>query len=219
MCAHLFSEDANHKTNAHLDLYEIWGDESNETLYWALYAEGFKRIADMAVDEVRQASTNRHALVYPIVSNYRHYIELRLKEVIKDGNKALDEAERLTDDQMKTLFQGKEGHNLMTPWEHYYRVVTKICPDDPKKTIEDAKKRIAQFAQVDPFGMAGRYPMDTKGKRSFSGHVDTIGIENLHTCIGEIAELLDGMSAMMGVYWEWHGEMATEMRSYADYGR
>src|SRR5207245_1195494 len=58
---------------------------------WELYASGYKDAADILSERVFE--TRRHAdfLIYPITFLYRHYLELRLKEMIVAGQALLDQ--------------------------------------------------------------------------------------------------------------------------------
>ena len=56
-----------------------------------LYATAYKEAAEKLVKDVITSRRQRDTLVYPIVFLYRHYIELRLKEIIRAGRKFLDE--------------------------------------------------------------------------------------------------------------------------------
>ena len=52
---------------------------------WEVYAMGYKIATETLVDKVLSEQTNQDHLIYPIVFLYRHYIELRLKEIIDTG--------------------------------------------------------------------------------------------------------------------------------------
>ena len=46
---------------------------------------GYKRAGDLVAEHAR-TQLGQHTLVYPAVFLYRHYIELRLKEIVQGGN-------------------------------------------------------------------------------------------------------------------------------------
>ena len=65
---------------------------------WRPYAEGFKRLADLGVQQIAEIPTtgaDRHFLVYPIFFNYRHCIELSLKLIIEMARDLLDRPDDL----------------------------------------------------------------------------------------------------------------------------
>ena len=58
---------------------------------WPLYARGYKRAADILVMHVNECATDQDSLVYPILFLYRQHFELRLKHLIQDACRILDE--------------------------------------------------------------------------------------------------------------------------------
>ena len=48
---------------------------------WNLYAEGYKQAGDLLVKHVMDTQSEQDILVYPIFFLYRHYIELRSKDI------------------------------------------------------------------------------------------------------------------------------------------
>src|SRR5438132_10675486 len=59
---------------------------------WDWYASGYKLAGDVLVQHVVDTRDHRDTLVFPIVFNYRQYLELRLKEIIIVGRILSDEA-------------------------------------------------------------------------------------------------------------------------------
>lgn len=57
---------------------------------WDTYAEGYKSAGDIAVQYVVENNWYQDFLVYPIVFLYRHYLELRLKELYFVSSRLLD---------------------------------------------------------------------------------------------------------------------------------
>ena len=51
-----------------------------------LYIVGYKEAGDVLVKHVMETQRHHDSLVFPIVFMYRHYLELRLKQLIRDGN-------------------------------------------------------------------------------------------------------------------------------------
>lgn len=77
----VFQESPDWRNNARLDL------GSNR---WEIYAIGYMRAADILVARVLESQHELDFLIYPIVFLYRHYLELRLKELIVAGRELLD---------------------------------------------------------------------------------------------------------------------------------
>src|SRR4051812_42643352 len=58
---------------------------------WTGYAEGYKMAGHILVAHVEAKRFDQDYLVYPIIFNYRQYIELMLKGLTKDARLLLDE--------------------------------------------------------------------------------------------------------------------------------
>jgi hypothetical protein len=78
----IFAADTDWKQNACLD----WNDDRMELLVM-----GYRKAADIVVQGVIDSGRNQDSLVYPVCYLYRHYIELRLKQLIRLGHRLLDE--------------------------------------------------------------------------------------------------------------------------------
>src|SRR5205809_6277751 len=65
---------------------------SNAPNQWSTYAEGYKALADMGVQHAFDPEWHPvDTLVYSVVFCYRHYLELRLKELITTARDLLDQ--------------------------------------------------------------------------------------------------------------------------------
>jgi hypothetical protein len=51
---------------------------------WCLYAAGYKRAAELLIQQVR-TTYEANTLIFPIIFLYRHYVEVTLKEIIEYG--------------------------------------------------------------------------------------------------------------------------------------
>jgi len=79
----LFKAGLDEQTNARINQYARYGLD--------LLAGSYKTAADILVHRTVQNNTDKDALVYPIVFLYRQYLELGLKEIIREGRLFLDE--------------------------------------------------------------------------------------------------------------------------------
>jgi len=171
------------------------GDEG-----WFLYADGYKRAADLLVEYVKDARVEQDLLVYPTVFLYRQYIELRLKELIRDGNRLLDSPEALP-----------QHHRLDQLWEQCRRILEQVWPEEPAEDLDAVEECIHQFSQVDPTSTAFRYPTDRNGKRSLPG-LRHINLRNLSEVMARIGTLLDGASTGISVALDYKHDMEAEYR-------
>lgn len=119
---------------------------------------GYKLAADLMVQQSNQGSYERAALVYPIVFNYRHFIELSLKYIIATYGGTVG------------IEPNWETHELETLWKTFIQVLNKFGHKDPDGTDEIMSEIIAEFAKVDERSFSFRYPVDKQGKTIPLGH-------------------------------------------------
>lgn len=165
---------------------------------WDIYADGYKRAADLLVKYVRSARSGQDALVFPIVFLYRQYIELRLKELIIHGNHLLN----IPDEFPK-------HHKIDQFWRQGRKIMEKMWPNGPAGDLDAVEECIQQFSQKDPSSMAFRYPTDKAGNQSLPG-LKHINLRNLAEVVDRIASLLDGVSMGISEYLDCKGEMEAE---------
>ena len=134
---------------------------------WEVYAMGYKIAAETLVDKVLSEQTNQDHLIYPIVFLYRHYIELRLKEIIEHGSKLLD-----LDLKIPT------HHEIMSLWTNdgAKQIVKELWPEDSTDDLKLMEETFKEFARYDRVSSSFRYPNDTKGNPSIDKGIEMINI-------------------------------------------
>ncbi len=153
---------------------------------WDLYADGYKRAADLLVEHVKHTGEDQDTLVYPIVFSYRQYLELRLKELIIGGSRLLG----IPDEFPNT-------HNINKLWRLCRIILEKVWPEGPCEALCTVEECIDQFSKKDPWSTAFRYPTDVHGDPSLPG-LREIDLANLSTVMDKISSLLEGSST--GIY-------------------
>jgi hypothetical protein len=180
----LFQEDADCSHNAFLNL----GGKQ-----WGSYASGYKEAADVLVLRFLEDPQGLDALTYPILFLYRHYLELRLKELIVDGQRLLHQ-----------LIDFQDQHALVRLWHPCRKILSEIWPKEPAVTWDSVEKLLKEFDQKDPDGMCFRYPVTTKrkGRQPTLPRLDRVGIRNLYEVMKRLASFfeshLDGVDAYRG---------------------
>jgi hypothetical protein len=117
---------------------------------WGFYADGYKRAADIIVDQV-DGDAPDDILILPIIFLYRHYVEVKLKDVII----GLD---RLSGTHMG---KGFGTHNLISLWSYLKSHLDCIRTEPGNKEILPAlDSLIAELATLDPDSFHFRYPYD-----------------------------------------------------------
>ena len=157
------------------------------------YAEGYKRAADIIIEHVKTIhSENRiplDYLVFPVVFLYRHYIELRLKEIILLGRK-LDGSRA-----------GPPKHHRI---DELWKLARAIVESDSaeKEDLSIVEACIGEFAHIDPSSESFRYPRDKAGKTSISSEQLHINVRHLQETAARLASFLDGCTEYLYIQWQ-----------------
>ena len=93
---------------------------------WDVYAIGYKMAGDLIVQHMENIEKNN--LVFPIVFLYRHYIELRLKEIINNGYLLLNIK---NDNQIHYM----KEHNIDKLWNETKNIIRKALQDQAKHYV------------------------------------------------------------------------------------
>ena len=136
-----------------------------------LYATGYKDAGDRLVELVLAELKGRDTLIYPIVFLYRQYIELRLKEIIKQGQVLLEKPEKT-----------KITHDLKTLWADAKEIIDQVFEHetDSSDSLKYAEHVIKEFSTIDNQSYSFRYPIDKKEQPNLDG-VKYINIGNCST--------------------------------------
>lgn len=164
-----FSQSAQWQENAYIDQH------GHGRL--VMMMTGYKRAADLMVDRAAKDRADRDALVFPIVFNYRHFIELSLKYLIATYGPSVGVEANWT------------KHELEFLWTEFVRVLDGYGHEDLEETDPVVAQTIAEFAKVDPGSFSYRYPVDRKGNPIPLSH------EQL-----DLAALADVMQALDGYF-------------------
>jgi hypothetical protein len=151
---------------------------------WDAYAFGYKIAGDLIVKHMEYIDKNY--LVFPIVFLYRHYIELRLKDIIKNGYLLLNINKH-------NQIRYTEKHNIDTLWNETIKLIRKALQQQAKHYVDALDKLIKEFSKVDPGSYCSRYPVDTKGI-PFKYDISYINLRNLSEVIEGMTNLLDEVS-------------------------
>lgn len=113
---------------------------------------GYKAAADLLVAHAARSGYDRDTLVFPIVFNYRHFIELSLKYLIAAYGRTVN------------IEPNWQSHDLAKLWLTFKSLLREYGDDDPERTNEAVERLIADFAKVDPKSFTYRYPVDQAGQ-------------------------------------------------------
>lgn len=168
-----------------------------------LYIDGYKRATDILVQNILETAIDQDVLVYPIGFLYRQYIELQLKDLIRESRILLGEGNNFP-----------ESHDIKNLWELTKQLLKKIITRIDKAADEYITKAdlakiddvISSFAEIDPSSFAFRYPEDRNGNNTMHG-LSHINIRKLAEHINELAERLEKIDFVVGLLREWQSDM------------
>jgi len=160
-----------------------------------LYAEGYKRAIEILINEAIEKE-DQDFLIYPIVFNSRHYLEILLKMVLLGLS-------RLTDspfDREKIL-----NHKLSLLWKKVKILADKQWPDGEHIAyVSKIENVISEFEQMDKNSTAFRYAMDKMGNPSLPENLYRINIKVFGEKIKELGIVFKGMLIQIELEEELH---------------
>ncbi len=125
--------------------------EQAEHARLVIMSEGYKMGADAMVDEALGDNSKGATLVFPILFNYRHYLELSLKYLIATYGPAVG------------LEPVWNTHHLIPLWNMLLELMDAYGTSDPDEADQVVGSIVQEFAKLDPNSFANRYPVDTRG--------------------------------------------------------
>jgi hypothetical protein len=187
---HLFVEREDWYSNAVLN-----GQRDN----LSLYAVGYKRAGEMLVEAVVKSRKDYDSLVFPIVFVYRQYLELRLKQLIRDSERLLDDTSGFP-----------TTHKIAELWKLCRPLLNQEELYVGDQVLDAIEELITEFADVDEDSYAFRYPTDTKNNPSLPD-LSYVNLLNLAEVIKKMAHFLEALSWQLSVILEQKQESSIEI--------
>ena len=155
---------------------------------WGLYADGYKEAADVLCERVFETGRHADLFIYPIAFLYRHYLELRIKEIIIAGRALLDQTPDF-----------EHVHKLDVLWCSCRKILEEVWPGSPRNDLDAVEDCVRQFSQVDRESMSFRYPVTKDGNATLP-NLQHINIRNLQEVMARISLLLECASDAISDY-------------------
>jgi hypothetical protein len=92
---------------------------------WRLYATGYLQAAELLITAIVNTHQSRDAVIYPIPFLYRHYLELRLKIIIREGQELF-----------ASRAEFPEHHKLDVLWKTARKIIEEVYSRDPKEPVD-----------------------------------------------------------------------------------
>lgn len=174
-------------------------------------ADGFKEAARTLLNridpsyEIKEENDTytRNTLVYPIVYNYRHYLELRLKEVM--------EALSFNVNRTFLKYMGKKindifrkNHKLIPIWNKIIELSENLSEEDydfifGSADLKKIETRINELSSIDPRAIAFKYPREQDGSSSIPLELQGFDVKNFIIKMDEISEMLEAISNNLAI--------------------
>lgn len=116
-----------------------------------LMTDGYKEAADLMVRAASDDRSMRGMLVFPIIFNYRQFLELSLKYQLATYGPAVD------------IKPNWKTHYLDKLWGEFWEMLERYGTKDPDEADPVVGKIILEFAKIDPGSYSYRYPVDRQG--------------------------------------------------------
>lgn len=159
---------------------------------FVLMMEGYKEAADLMIAASADDLPMRDVLVFPIIFNYRQFLELALKYQIATFGPAVG---------IEPVWN---THFLDRLWEQFLEMLERYGTEDPDEADPVVGKIILEFAKIDPDSCSYRYPVDRRGDPI------SVAYSDLH-----LPTLADVMSAVAGYFSGCDGYLSDRIKATA----
>lgn len=163
---------------------------------WSDYTIEYEEATNVLLDNMIR-SVGQSSMVFPTIFLYRHYIELKLKEIILNNWEYLEISERFP-----------KGYDIYELWEKCREGMLQTDKlVDPKfaesheyieqiiQAYDILEADLGKFAEIDPGSEHFRYPVDSQGNPIVVDERLLIELlQELLELVGRIGYSLDGIS-------------------------
>lgn len=171
------------------DDWEFNSRISKEENKWLLHGEGFRIATELLENQILEADrSNQDFVIYPYCYLIRHYIEIKLKEVIDEGSKI----------KGLTISPTKGGHDLSILWRKSQEVLEEVWGEDHSEAPDNVKDFIKELHSIDVKSDNFRYPIDKAGQATLDA-IPTINFKLVAKIFREVKDYLDGITDGLAV--------------------
>ena len=144
-----------------------------------LMTEGYKSAGDLMVEYAVRHESERDLLVFPIVFNYRQFLELSLKYQLATYGPTVG------------IEPNWSSHDLAKLWGEFLDMLGRYGTTDPDEADPIVEEIIFEFAKIDPASYSYRYPVDRQGK-PLPAAIDELHLPTLGDVLEAVASYLTG---------------------------
>jgi len=156
---------------------------------WLFYGEGYREASELIEKQILEIDRTKHDfLIYPYCYLIRHYIEIRLKEIIDEGGKV----------NRNPIDPSKGGHDLSVLWSKSQETLGEVWMDRFKVAPLEISEFINELHSIDVKSDNFRYPIDKNGQETL-GEIKQINFKNLADGFQKVKYYLDGVTDELAV--------------------
>lgn len=148
---------------------------------------GFKRAADLLSMHAVGHRYDINTLALPIVTLYRHYLEIVLKELCKETRRASGRPADFP-----------AHHGLVLIWQEIRDFSIKEFPNEDRESLDAVDAVIREFDGIDPTSMTFRYGVGKRGEQLLPDDFTQINIKNLAEVMNATGRFLESFADMLG---------------------
>jgi hypothetical protein len=153
---------------------------------FSAFAIAYKDAADALVERVLEKDFGADLQFYPIAFLYRHYLELRLKQLLISGGRVVFNESKF-----------EHGHDLKKLWLPVRQMLESVWPDTYISEMDTLGKCIDELCSFDAESMSFRYPQTKSGQPTLPG-LDRVDLENLKNVMDRVGSFLDCAGDALG---------------------
>lgn len=148
---------------------------------------GFMIAGAALIEQCKRDSHDRHFLVYPILFNYRHGLELAMKWII-------DHYGRYAKVSLKTK---ERDHDLWKLWNLCKKVIVAFWTEgESDESMQSVEQIVKEFHDLDKNNMAFRYPT-TKNGAAIKLPDISIDLDNVRNVMDAVDNFFDGVDGKL----------------------
>lgn len=145
--------------------------------------DGYMKAGELLIEACEEHSHERHFLIYPILFNYRHGIELAMKWVIVQYG-------RYSTVQIDNI----EHHNLWELWQICKQIIIEVGSES--EDISHVEQVIKDLHDLDNSAQAFRYPSDKNGAL-FTLPDGMVDLQNIRDVMEGVSHFFDGVDGQL----------------------
>jgi hypothetical protein len=157
-----------------------------DSMKWHSLAESYKEAGDL----ISRAMKTPDALAMyaaPMMFMYRHYVELKLKALLRDAGQLLEDPQDIPN-----------KHTLGTLWSRVVGLLKRLPPGVDDEMFARAAKVVRDLEDVDAASFAFRYPVDNADRPILNNPV-LVDPAVVRFVIEDLHYLLDGASGCVEI--------------------